>query len=194
MDNPVKNFYQKYKNWPYSNTAMLLLSLILLYYFTKNPAFGNFIFSIGSLGYFGAFLCGIFFVSIFTVAPSAVILFEIAKMLDPVLVAILAGLGAVIGDYIIFQFLKDRVFTELAPVFDKLGGSLIKKIFASPYFAWFLPIMGAVIIASPMPDEIGISMIGLSKVKTWQFIVVSFALNAIGIFILISLANIKTMF
>ncbi len=188
--NPVKYLYEKYRAWPYSNTGILALSLILLYIFARYPFVQSFISSIGSLGYFGAFITGIFFVSTFTVAPAAVILFDIAKILDPVAVAILAGVGAVVGDYLIFRFLKDNVFTELKPVFEKMGGSLLKKLFLTPYFAWLIPILGAVIIASPLPDEAGVSLMGLSKVKGWQFMLVCFGLNAVGIFILVSIASV----
>ena len=66
----------------------------------------NFILKIGSLGYLGAFLSGIFFV--FTVAPAAVILFDIANILNPILL-LLAGLGTVVGDYY-FRYLKDKFF------------------------------------------------------------------------------------
>jgi uncharacterized membrane protein YdjX (TVP38/TMEM64 family) len=54
-----------------------------------------------------------------------------------------------------------------------------------------LPIIGALIIISPFPDEIGIGLMGLSKIKKWQFMLISFALNSLGIFIIVALANIK---
>lgn len=188
-DNIVDVFSSKYRQWPYSNTGILLVSLLIIYFFADSPSVQSFISSMGSIGYFGAFLAGIFFVSTFTVAPASVILFDIARTFDPFFVAILAGSGAVIGDYIIFRFLKDKIFEELSPVFDKLGGSLLKNLFMTPYFAWLIPIFGALVIASPMPDEVGISLMGISKVKGWQFLLVTFALNSIGIFVLVSLAN-----
>ena len=46
--------------------------------------------------------------------------------------------------------------------------------------------IGAIIIASPFPDEIGVSLMGISKMKTYQFILISFLLNAIGIFLVVS--------
>jgi len=51
---------------------------------------------------------------------------------------------------------------------------------------WTLPVIGAIIIASPFPDEIGVSLVGISKIKTYQFLLVSFILNAIGIFLVVS--------
>lgn len=127
--------------------------------------------------------------STFTVAPAAVVLFHLADILHAVEVAVLAGLGAMFGDYIIYRFMKDRVFEELLPLIRKLHTPRIKILFKSPYFAWILPIAGAFVIASPLPDEIGVSMLGLSKVKKWQFFALAFVLNAIGIFLIVSAAK-----
>lgn len=178
-----------WKNWQYKNTVILVLSLVAFYYLARTDFAQNLINQIGSYSYFGAFISGIFFVSIFTVAPASAVLYFLAESLNPFLVAIFAGLGAVIGDYYIMRLLKDDIFSEWAPVFKKIEGSFFKKLFASPFFIWLIPIAGAAIIASPLPDEVGVSMMGLSKIKSWQFFLVTFLLNAIGIFLVITLAR-----
>jgi len=178
----------RWKNWHYKNTTFLIISLFVFAYFVKSDFMQYFIKSIGNLGYIGSFLSGMFFVSIFTVAPASVILFDTAKTLNPYLVALFAGIGAVAGDYIILRILKDRVFEELLPLFKKTTNSFLKNIFSSPFFAWLIPLIGAIIIASPLPDELGISLMGISKIKNWQFILITFLLNSIGILVIISLA------
>lgn len=176
----------RWKSWPYKNSTLLLASLFLFFYLLKSPSVQDFVVAIGALGYFGSFVSGIFFVSIFTVAPASVVIFDIARTLNPLLVAITAGAGAVVGDYIIFRFLRDGVFEELYPLIKQRRGSFLAKLFSSPFFAWTIPILGAFFIASPLPDEVGIGLMGLSKVKNWQFILITFLLNAIGIFIIIA--------
>ncbi len=180
----------KWKNWKYKNTTLLIFSIVIFVYFLDSDFIQFFIKSIGKLGYIGSFISGMFFVSVFTVAPASAIIFDIAKTLNPYLVALFAGTGAVLGDYIILRILKDRVFKEFIPIFRKMHKSFFGIIFASPFFAWLIPLIGAIIIASPLPDEIGISLMGLSKIKNWQFILITFLLNSIGIFIIISLAQI----
>jgi len=184
-----KVIQKKWKNWPYKNTAFLLISLFLFIYFAETPFISNLIKRAGDLGYLGSFITGIFFVSSFTVAPAIAILYKSADILNPILLAVCAGLGAVLGDYLIFRFLKDKIFEELAPIFTKIGGSFIKKLFLTPFFIWLIPIMGAFIIASPFPDEVGIGMMGLSKIKRWHFVLIAFLLNSFGIFIVITLAR-----
>lgn len=185
----MNHLAERYHNWRYKNTAFLIASLILFFFLADTPFVDNLIRRIGSLGYIGAFLGGIFFVSTFTVAPAAAVLFHIAQTLNPLGVAVAAGLGAVIGDYLIFRFLKDHVFDELKPVFSRLGGSYLERLISTPYFAWFAPVMGAIIIASPFPDEVGISLMGISQLKNWQFLVISFVLNAFGILLIVTIAR-----
>ncbi|MFH1233399.1 MAG: hypothetical protein V1649_01970 [Patescibacteria group bacterium] len=177
------------KIWKFKNTIMLFLSIILIAIFINTPFIKNIIHSIGELGFFGIFLTGIFFVSTFTVVPAGIVLFFLARELNPFIIAIIAGLGAVLGDYLIFRFLKDKIFEELKPIFEKFRGPRLLQLLATPYFAWLAPVLGAIIIASPFPDEIGIGLMGLSKLKNWQFLLISFVLNSVGILIIITFAN-----
>jgi hypothetical protein len=185
----IRQVTSNWKHWQYKNTTFLVASLILFFLFAEHPIIRNTTDSIGNLGYLGAFFTGILFVSIFTVAPAAVVLFFLADHLNPLGVAFFAGMGAVVGDYLIFKFLKDRVFEELTPAFLKNGGNMLVKLFKTPYFGWLLPFVGAFIIASPLPDEIGIGLLGASKLNNYQFIVLSFLLNSIGIFLVIITAR-----
>ncbi len=179
---------KKTLRWKYKNTALLAVSLLALFLLADTAIMHSFIKYISSYGYFGAVITGIFFVSTFTVAPASVILFHLAQEFNPILIALYAGAGAVIGDLIIFRFLKDGVFEELRPLISRFHGSYISALFRTPYFAWIVPVIGAIIIASPFPDEVGIGMMGLSKIKWWQFAILAFILNTIGIFLIVTFA------
>jgi hypothetical protein len=180
---------KEWHRWHYKNTFLLIVSLLLFVFLAEHPVIKSAILLIGSFGYFGAFFAGMIFVSIFTVAPASVLLFFLADTLNPILVALCAGIGSVVGDYIIFRFLKDSVFDELKPIFLENGGRTLRKLFKTPYFAWLLPFLGAAIIASPLPDEVGISLLGVTKLKDWQFIGLSYLLNSTGIFFVIIAAR-----
>lgn len=175
--------------WKYKNTIFLGISLVALFILADTAIAHALIRQIGSYGYIGAFITGIFFVSTFTVAPASVVLFHLSQELNPYAIALSAGAGAVIGDIIIFRFLKDGVFDELKPLFRRFRGSYMSRLFKTPYFAWFVPVAGAIIIASPLPDEIGIGLLGLTKIKWWQFALLAFGLNSVGIFVIVTLAQ-----
>lgn len=173
--------------WKYKNVTLFFLSLVIAYFLFRYEPFHAFLLNLGSLGYIGAFLGGILFVSTFTVATGALILLVLAESLSPIEIGIIAGFGAVIGDFTIFRFIKDTLASELKSIYDHIdGGHHVTKVFHSKYFGWTLPVIGAVIIASPFPDEIGVSLMGISKMKTYEFLLVSFILNAIGIFLVVS--------
>jgi hypothetical protein len=183
------NLETGWKNWQYKNSALLLLSMVVFFFLTRHPLINSFIVQIGDRGYPGAFVTGIFFVSSFTVAPASVVLYHLANNLNSFLVAIFAGAGAVVGDYLIFRFFKDRIIEELKPLFLRSSGKHLYKLFKTPYFAILLPVIGMVIIASPLPDEVGIGLLGASRLKNWQFITLTFLLNVIGIFLIIAAAK-----
>lgn len=176
-----RSIVQKYKN-----TILVLGIIFIVFIMLNNPATVLWLKSLGNFGFVGAFVAGVFFVSSFTVAIAGVGLFFMAETMNPIALSLVAGLGAVVGDYLIFRFIKDRVFEELKPLFLKIGGSKLHRILKFRHFRWLASILGAVVIASPFPDEIGIGLMGLSKIKNWQFIVLTFVLNSIGIYLLIT--------
>jgi len=179
----------KWRGWRLKNTFLLFLGLIAFFFLAHTPEVGSFIRELGYLGRLGALIAGFFFVSTYTVVPASYVLFELAKYQNPIEVAVFAGVGSMVGDYVIFRFIRDRVMDELKPHLAKLGTPKVRRLFTTPYFAWFLPVTGALIIASPLPDELGVSLIGASKMKNTHFLIFSYILNVAGIFLIILLAK-----
>jgi len=178
------------KHWKYKNITFLLISILVAYFLSRFEMFHTFLLSLGELGYLGAFLAGILFVSTFTVATGAVLILVLAEKLSPIEIGLFAGVGAVIGDFVIFRFFKDNILEEISPIYRLLGGGHLTKVLHTKYFSWTLPVIGALIIASPLPDEIGVSLMGISKLKSYQFLLISFILNTIGIILVISASRI----
>lgn len=175
--------------WHYKNTTLLVLSIFFLFLISGSSFAQTVLSSMGNLGYAGAYLSGLFFVFVFTVAPAAVVLGHLSDLLNPFWLAIVAGIGSVTGDFLIFRFFKDKIFAELQPLIPS-PGKMILKLFKTHYFNWIPPLVGAIIIASPLPDEVGVSLMGLSKIRQWQFIIISFLLNTLGILLVIGVAKI----
>ena len=164
---------------------------MLAFYLFKNEVFHSYLLHLGSLGYLGAFIGGILFVSTFTVATATLILLVLAEGLHPIEIGIIAGAGAVIGDLLIFRFIKDSLSREVESLYNNVDSNHhLGKVLHSKYFSWTLPVIGGLLIASPLPDEIGISLMGISRMKTFQFILLSFILNSIGIFLVIAASTI----
>lgn len=175
------------RGWKYKNLTILFFGIILTVVLSQIESFHTFLLNLNNFGYFGAFIAGIFFVSTFTVATSALILLTLAEVLSPIEIALIAGLGGVVGDFLIFHLIKDNLFDEIKDIYNKVDRkNHLKKLFQSKYFNWMLPVIGAIIIASPLPDEVGVSLMGLSKMSTPKFIFISYILNSIGLFLIVS--------
>lgn len=176
-----------WKSFRYKNISFFVASLILAFFLSRFESFHTFIISLGDLGYFGAFVAGILFVSTFTFATGAIILLVLAESLSPLEIGLFAGLGAVTGDFVIFKYVKNDLAEELQEIYKIFDPRHhFRHVLHSKYFSWTLPVIGSVIIASPLPDELGVSLMGISKMSVPKFLIISFTLNALGIFLVIS--------
>ncbi|HEY9584469.1 MAG TPA: hypothetical protein VJI33_02745 [Candidatus Paceibacterota bacterium] len=137
----------------------------------------------------GSFVSGLFFTSIFTTAPAIVALGEISKLNNIFLVAILGGLGAMVGDYIIFRFFRNRLGDDILQLIRGRKKHWWKHLFKSHLGKRILAVLGALIIASPLPDELGLMLMGVSKLKNSTFLPLSFLMNSLGILIIALVAN-----
>lgn len=175
----------------FKNLILTVLSIALVIFLSKDPGFNSFITSIGSLRYIGAIIGGALFVCTFTVSLGAIILFEFAKHTSPLEIGIFAAIGAVFTDFVVFHYVKDNLIGEVKELYTDLSGHHLRVVVHSKFFSWFLPVIGALIMASPFPDEIGIGLMGISKMNPIKFFILSFILNGIGIMIAVSLPNLR---
>src|SRR3990172_5365309 len=106
-------------HWHYKNLTILLISFLFAYAFGQTFLYQSLLSNLQNVGLPGIFLVGIFFTSIFPVAPAAVVLVGLGQIYDPMIIAPLAGAGAMFGDYVIFRFIREGVLDELKVVIGK---------------------------------------------------------------------------
>lgn len=157
----------------------------------KTELLSGLIYSAKSFKIIGSFIAGIFFTTAFTTAPAIVTLGEIAKDGSVLLTALLGALGAMLGDLVIFRFVRDKLADHFVDTMkhEKWWKRVKHVTFHLKYFRWLTFLIGGLILASPFPDELGVSLLGLSKMKTKHFIPISFIFNFIGILIIGVLAQ-----
>jgi hypothetical protein len=179
-----KTYLDAWQRWEYKHTTGLLLAL-LIFILLLNTSFMTTLFDVFSrLGYIGAFVAGIMFVSVFTAVPAVALLISFSE-LNPILIALVAALGSMIGDYIILKFIEDKVAYELKPIAFKFGvPQAIKYLQGKRSTLGLVRIVGALVIASPLPDEIGIGLLGIGKLNKISFLATCYILNALGIFVI----------
>lgn len=170
--------------------AIVAMSVIVSILLVRSGIIQDFLASSQELGHIGSFVAGIFFTSIFTTAPAIVTLGEISQVQGIVETALWASLGAVIGDMLIFRFFKDRMADHVNDILShKRSFRRLHRLIRFRFFRYLTFLMGGLIIASPLPDELGISILGMSKMREMYFVPLSFAFNFFGIVVVGLLAS-----
>lgn len=178
-----------WKSWRYKNLTLVFVSILATIILLQFEKFHSILLSLGNLGYIGAFFAGMLFVSTFTVSVGSVLLLILAEKLSTFEIGVLAGLGAVTCDFLIFRFTKNKLLSEFDILYKEFEGRHLTHLFHSKYFSWLFPVFGAIVVASPLPDELGVTLMGISKMKTYQFLILSFILNVLGISLIVSASN-----
>ena len=175
----------------YPKFLLLLLTFVIAYLLFYNRAYQPFHDFVASLGYFGTFISGALYVYGFTAAPATALLLILAKEQNIILASLVGGLGALIGDLIIFTAIRHSFADEIEKLFEE---EIVKYIHSrTPSFIkkYFVPAAAVIIIASPLPDEIGIALFAASKnISLKVFSVFSYIINTVGIFVILYIGRV----
>lgn len=178
MDNQPKIKYPK--------LLLLLLTFVAAYIFASNKDFEGLRNSLSGFGYVGTFIAGLFFSYGFTAAPATAALLVLAKWQNIFIASIIGGLGALLADTIIFRLIRHSFADEIAKLSGEKGITAVAGKIPKPVLKYILPALAGFIIASPLPDEIGVALFAAStNVSGKAFTIVSFLLNTIGIFVIL---------
>ena len=166
----------------YPKLLFLSMTFALAYALLSGAHFAALRGFLGSLGLVGAFFAGVMYVYGFTAAYGTAIFLILAKGNDLVMTGLVAGAGALLGDILIFKFLRRSFSDELLLLSKEKFFAEIGKKLPLGTKKFFLPAIGGLIIASPLPDELGILLLAASPVvSTKNFAAISYILKTAGI-------------
>lgn len=168
---------------------MIFIGIVIAIFLSKTGVFDFIISNIISHYVLASFVAGVFFTSAFTIAPASVALVHIAEYAPLNWIAFWGALGAVCGDLILFFFIRDRFVEDIKKAIKPSTIRYFTRSFHFGFLKWLSPIIGALIIASPIPDEFGITLLGMSKIRLSLLIPIAFAMNMLGIYLLILFGN-----
>jgi hypothetical protein len=171
------------------DAALVAASVIFALYWLKTGAIERLINSTGDFELLGSLIAGMFFTSIFTTAPAIVVIGKLGQTEPLLLVALMGALGAMLGDLVIFRFVKDSLVKDIKTLVSLAHPHRLRGILHLKFFRWFIALVGALIIASPLPDELGIAMMGLAKTDGKFFVVASLVMNFVGIILIVLLSR-----
>jgi hypothetical protein len=165
--------------------GIVILSVLVALILVRTDILISVLTATQSMEYLGSFIAGVFFTSIFTTAPAMVTLGEIAQANGIAAVAFFGAIGAMVGDLLIFRFVKDRVSPHIAELLRERGVfRRTKKVCTTRLCRWLPLMIGGLILASPLPDELGVGFLGTLKTRVSVFLPLSFAFNFLGIVII----------
>jgi membrane protein DedA with SNARE-associated domain len=123
------------------------------------------------------------------ISPATVVLAHLSTFSPVWQVALFGAIGAVIGDLLLFIFLRDKVVSDIQKSIRPSVLHRLSKSFHFGFLKWLIPLSGALIIASPLPDELGLAMLGISRSNTKTIMIISLVMNFIGIYMIASIAK-----
>lgn len=169
--------------------AILILSIALAVALARMGVFAHLFTLAQSFVLVGAFIAGIFFTSMFTVAAASIALVELGTGSNMMAVAVVGALGAVFGDMLLFLFIRDNLSTDLREILRASSYHKLIAHFHGGALRWLSPLIGAFVIASPLPDELGLGLMGMSKMRSAVMLPISFTMNFLGILAILSVTS-----
>lgn len=175
---------------------LLLTASFALAYLLYHMGWLDWMDSLKGYGYLSIFIAGLLFSFGFTTPFAIAIFMEMSPYTHPLIAAPVAGLGALISDFLIFDLVRFSAFRD--EIARLRSSYLVRKLHALIHhdsisdrvrhvFLWTL---AGVILASPLPDEIGVSLVsGISRIQPKHFAIVCFCFNTIGVLIVLLAAR-----
>jgi len=163
---------------------ILIVGLVLAVWLIKSDAIAALVAHSEHFHVLASFIEGFFFTSMLTTAPAIVAITESAQYIPAVELALIGGFAAVCGDLLIFRFVRSKLVEHILRAALHPGTIRVGRAIAAGPLWWLGPLFGAAVIASPLPDELGLLMMGLSHIRLWQFVPIAFIANATGILLM----------
>ena len=152
------------------NPVTLAISILAAVLILVNPTTAELIQSSGEYGYIGAFVVGVFYTSGLTAPIALATLYLMGKTLDPFLLSVIAALGALVSDTLMLQAM--------------IGGVQIDDKFLKrhPLISKYVRVFGFLLFALPLPDEVPISLLGITRTDVKKVVPFIYLAKFVGIF------------
>lgn len=175
----------------YPKILTLIGFALFAYILFSDPFFAEYVKELHQYGYYSMFFFGSLFTFGFT-TPFAIGYFVTYTPANIWLAGLIGGLGAMLGDLLIFKFVKFSFEDEFKKIrrekITQEVDHVIKKVFGRKIKHYLMYAFAGMIIASPLPDEAGVIMLaGLTDIKPITLAIISFIFNTLGIIIFLGI-------
>jgi hypothetical protein len=175
----------------YPKLSLFIISVILVYVLFSGLVYSPLHKALVVMGYFGTFLAGLLYPYALTSAAGTGILLILAKEQNLFLAGVVAGIGALISDTIIFLFVKHGFGDEVKKLSKETVVQTFNRWIPDSVRLYLLATLASVLIASPLPTEIGIMlMTSIKNMSVKKFIIMVYILHASAIFVILLVGSI----
>ncbi len=129
------------------------------------------------------FVAGLFYTSALTAVPAALALGELSQTQPFILLAAIGAIGGVLADLLISNVILNNEEKDIEKILTRYHLKKLIRFYHRPHVRALMTLGGFLIIASPLPDELGLALMGLSEVRLPYFVVLSYFANFTGILI-----------
>ena len=173
--------------WNHYKTILIVIIVLLTTESYLTGSLQKFLENLGSYGYFGGFISGFLFTYGVTTPFSIAAFFILAKDLNIWILTLLGTLGGLIGEYFIYNFAKKeagksvKLYKNKKIKMPQIKSKLLRKL---------SPLIVAIIVATPLPDELAAFFCGIEKYDLRDFLILTFISKFIGILFIVYLGRI----
>lgn len=177
----LKTKNQRQKKHTHINLILCAVGLIFTVFLAQRGWLEGILLVPGAYRYAIIAAAGVLFVTTFTAPIGGLMLAILVKQTPIWQVVLLSGVSAVLADLTILHALNIELLEEIEDIFNEFHGKKLIHIFQSKMFRWTLPLLVILIIITPVPDDLAIGLLGISRVSTHKFALSSYLINSIGI-------------
>ena len=174
----------------YPKFIIFLITVLLAYYFYQVSAYGPVHDKIINLKLAGVFIAGLLFSYGFTTAFAVALFLVIGQDNNILLAGLIGGVGALLSDLLIFKFIRKSFSDEIVSLsHEKIVMKIDRKI-SKRFQKYVTPVLGGLILASPLPDELAVALLATVRhITTSTFIIISYISKTIGILIILGIGS-----
>lgn len=183
----------------YPNVAFFVISLTLAVVLSWIGVF-EYLVHVGQFGYLGAFVSGLLLPFTFATPIASASFFHLGQAYNIWSIVVIGAIGTVFTDLFILKFFKGGLFVELEKIwenhknnhpaghrrFTKAHRPHLIQLFHIRPFHFITLFLGVIVLFSPLPDEIGLEMLGYYKLSPRKLIPLGFTSGVVAIWLVTS--------
>ena len=173
-----------YRHYAFKHTTSAIISIVAFVLVLDTALVQTVLEHLEGFGLIGVLIGSMMVTSFFTAAPGIALLLPLSQEFNPLVFGLVGGLGAMVGDWIILKIFEEKIAYELKPLIKKFGwGHILRRIRRKKERQRTL-LLGMVVIITPLPDEMGIALMGLSRFPLSLLLILIYILNTLGLVVL----------